>query len=465
MDWLVSPARMAGAATLVLAYAGLCAGVAGRVRRQRRQEAAEATMGGQGPGVLVVYGSQTGQAQSVARAAAQMLGQAGFQVALLPVERATADRLQAVPRSLWVLSTTGEGDAPDHALSFVKQVLPAACALQGHWGLMLALGDKEYAQFCGFGVQVHEWLQAQGAHSALTCVDNMDPATLQAWQAQVDQQVQQWRADEGLEVVSAPAAGDWLVPAPRQRMRLKRRSLLNPGSSAGAMVLLEWEAEQGGLPAWEAGDLVSLAVPADPQRPRDYSIASIPADGSLQLMVRQSQRADGSPGLASSWLCEGMAEGEVLELSVRAHPGFRLEENAERPLILIGNGSGLAGLRAHLKARVQHGRHANWLIYGERSPQHDAICGEELQAWSQQGQIERLDQAWSRDVPQRRYVQDVLLQEGEQLQAWVQRGAAIYVCGSMQGMGQGVHQALEQVLGEVVVQELQHSGRYRRDVY
>lgn len=463
MEWLVSPARMAGAASLVLAYGGLCAAVAWQVRGRHRQEASEAHMGNQGPSVLVAYASQTGQAQTVARATAQMLGQSGFQVLLLPVERVTAAQLQDCPRSVWVLSTTGEGDAPDHALSFMQQVLPHTYALQGYSAQVLALGDKEYAQFCSFGLQVQEWLQAQGADSALTCVDNMHAATLQAWQGRMEQQLLQWAEAEG--VASPAPQGDWLVPTPRQRMRLLRRQLLNPGSSAGAMYLLEWGAEQGSLPAWEAGDLVSLAVPADPERPRDYSIASIPSDGSLQLLVRQSQRVDGSAGLASSWLCTGMAEGDVLELAVRSHPGFRLEENAERPLILVGNGSGLAGLRAHIKARVQRGLHAQWLIYGERSSVHDAVCSEELQAWLQQGQLERLDLAWSRAVPQRMYVQDVVLQHAVQLRDWVARGAAIYVCGSMQGMGQGVHQALEQVLGAAALQALQHSGRYRRDVY
>ncbi|WP_370682328.1 sulfite reductase subunit alpha [Comamonas sp. GB3 AK4-5] len=463
MEWLVSPARMAGAASLLLAYGGLCAAVAWQVRGRRRQDAVDAHMGSQGPDVLVAYASQTGQAQAVARATAQMLGQAGFQVLLQPVERITAALLQTSPRSVWVLSTTGEGDAPDHALSFMQQVLPHACALQGHSMQVLALGDKEYAQFCSFGQQVHDWLQAQGGRSALTCVDNMHAPTLQAWQAQMEQQLQQWAEAEGVAAV-APQ-GDWLVPAPRQRMRLQRRQLLNPGSGAGGLYLLDWEAEQGALPNWEAGDLVSLAVPADPERPRDYSIASIPADGSLQLLVRHSQRADGSPGLASSWLCTGMAEGDVLEMAVRAHPGFRLESNAERPLILIGNGSGLAGLRAHIKARVQRGLHTQWLVYGERSPVHDAMCSDELQAWLRQGLLERLDLAWSREVPQRMYVQDMLLQQAAQLRDWVERGAAIYVCGSMQGMGQGVHQALEQVLGAETLQVLQHSGRYRRDIY
>jgi sulfite reductase (NADPH) flavoprotein alpha-component len=85
--------------------------------------------------------------------------------------------------------------------------------------------------------------------------------------------------------------------------------LLNPGSQGGALHLLEWTPQSGELPRWESGDLVSLCVPADPERARDYSIASITADGSLQLLVRESTRADGSPGLASHWCAAAWPRG------------------------------------------------------------------------------------------------------------------------------------------------------------
>ena len=219
------------------------------------------------------------------------------------------------------------------------------------------------------------------------------------------------------------------------------------------------------MPLWESGDLVSLCVPADPERARDYSIASVMADGSLQLLVRQSTRADGSPGLASDWLCRGMAVGDALALTVRAHSGFRLGDNAERPLMLIGNGSGLAGLLSHIKARVEQGRSDQWLLFGERSPQHDALCAEQLAAWVQGGQLARLDQAWSRNGKDSRYVQDLLRSHAEEVRKWVEQGAAIYVCGSLNGMGQGVHLTLQAILGEAKVDELLGSGRYRRDVY
>src|SRR5690606_16741550 len=190
---------------------------------------------------------------------------------------------------------------------------------------------------------------------------------------------------------------DWLQAPASQNFVLRQRRLLNPGSQGGGRYQLDWVPQAGQLPPWESGDLVARCVPTDPERARDYSIASIMQDGSLQLLVRQSTRADGSPGLASDWLCRGMTEGEVLALTLREHRGFRLGENAERPLILIGNGSGLAGLLSHIKARIQQGQSEQWLLFGERSPEHDALCADQLGQWLAHGHLARLDQAWSRN--------------------------------------------------------------------
>jgi sulfite reductase (NADPH) flavoprotein alpha-component len=285
---------------------------------------------------------------------------------------------------------------------------------------------------------------------------------LQSWQAQVGQ-IRQSLLGESASAQELDA--DWLQAPASVAFVLSRRRLLNPGSQGGALYQLEWTPQSGELPPWESGDLVSLCVPADPERARDYSIASITADGSLQLLVRESTRADGSPGLASHWLCCGMAEGDVLSLTLREHRGFRLGDNAGRPLILIGNGSGLAGLLSHIKARVQQDRNDQWLLFGERSPQHDAFCAEQLAAWVEQGRLARLDQAWSRNGKDSRYVQDLLRSHAEEVRQGVERGAAIYVCGSLNGMGQGVHLTLQAILGEAKVAELLGSGRYRRDVY
>jgi sulfite reductase (NADPH) flavoprotein alpha-component len=136
--------------------------------------------------------------------------------------------------------------------------------------------------------------------------------------------------------------------------------------------------------------------------------------------------------------------------------------------VLIGNGTGLAGLRSHLRARAVAGLGPNWLLFGERNTAHDRLYGDELQAWHDGGVLQRLDLAFSRDRAEgapRAYVQDLLAQSGDLLRQWVEQGAAIYVCGSLQGMAQGVDQALHALLGQAQVEQLVRSGRYRRDVY
>jgi sulfite reductase (NADPH) flavoprotein alpha-component len=107
----------------------------------------------------------------------------------------------------------------------------------------------------------------------------------------------------------------------------------------------------------------------------------------------------------------------------------------------------------------------NWLLFGERNVAHDFHCGAELKAWLQAVELARLDLAFSRDQAQKVYVQDLLRDAADELRAWLDDGAAIYICGSLQGMAAGVDQALNDLLGEQGVNDLIEQGRYRRDVY
>ncbi|MBU2323731.1 MAG: flavodoxin, partial [Gammaproteobacteria bacterium] len=137
----------------------------------------------------------------------------------------------------------------------------------------------------------------------------------------------------------------------------------------------------------------------------------------------------------------------------------------DRPLILIGNGTGLAGLRSLLRARVAAGQRRNWLLFGERSAAHDFYCRDELQGYLADGSLARLDLAFSRDQAERLYVQQRLRAAADELRSWLQAGAALYVCGSLQGMAAEVDGVLRELLGETALQALVEDGRYRRDVY
>ena len=446
--------RLALLATLSLSYAGVCLAPWLRARAKRRASAAARAALANHPAWLVAYASQTGNAEELATQTAQSLQLAGIPVRLCALAELTAMDLQQAERALFLVSTYGEGDAPDNAAAFMGRLMTGELALpQLHYGV-LALGDRSYGQFCGFGRALDAWLATQGASRLFQRieVDRSASAAIEQW----FQHLSHLAGTSDAPDWSAPAFGDW---------KLMQRQLLNPGSAGGAIYHVELAPVSGSLPDWQSGDLVQVAAPADPSQPREYSIASIPRDGRVHLLVRQHAHPDGSLGLASGWLTAQAQVGEVLQLRLRQHKRFRLEDNAQRPLILIGNGSGIAGLRGHLKSRVLAGQRRNWLIFGERNAAHDFHYREEIEGWHASGDLPRLDLAFSRDQAERTYVQDRLRGNADEITLWLQQGAAIYICGSLAGMAGGVDQALQEMLGRSALDALAAEGRYRRDVY
>ena len=446
--------RLALLAALSLSYAGVCLAPWLRARAKRRaSDAAKAALANS-PAWLVAYASQTGNAEELATQTAQSLQLAGIPVRLCALAELTAMDLQQAERALFLVSTYGEGDAPDNAAAFMGRLMTGELALpQLHYGV-LALGDRSYGQFCGFGRALDAWLATQGASRLFQRieVDRSASAAIEQW----FQHLSHLAGTSDAPDWSAPAFGDW---------KLMQRQLLNPGSAGGAIYHVELAPVSGSLPDWQSGDLVQVAAPADPSQPREYSIASIPRDGSVHLLVRQHAHPDGSLGLASGWLTAQAAVGDVVQLRLRQHRRFRLEDNAQRPLILIGNGSGIAGLRGHLKSRVLAGQRRNWLIFGERNAAHDFHYREEIEGWHASGDLPRLDLAFSRDQAERTYVQDRLRGNADEVRLWLAQGAAIYICGSLAGMAGGVDQALQEMLGRPALDALAAEGRYRRDVY
>ncbi|TWI62203.1 sulfite reductase (NADPH) flavoprotein alpha-component [Pseudoduganella lurida] len=490
--------RLALAGACCVAYGAICL-IPWRHWRHRRANAGAVAAGGW----IVAYASQTGIGEELAQQTAATLRLAGIAVRLCELSDLDAAALQGAERALFIASTYGEGDAPDGGASFAGKLMTRDLPLPRLHYAVLALGDSSYAHFCGFGRALDAWLAAQGAQPLFPRVDVDRGATAD---------IAPWRQHLS-HMAGTSDAPDWEAPA-FTPWRLAARRLLNPGSAGAPVYHLELEPDgladeevpvgpapreaafteaasvgsvsqsaklrrsatgepqgreslqpPGRLPAWQSGDLVQVAPAAEPDRPREYSIASIPADGRLHLLVRLLRHADGSTGVASGWLCEQAGVGGLVPLRLRQHRRFRLEDNATQPLILIGNGSGIAGLRGHLRARVAAGQGRNWLLFGERNRAHDFHYGEELAAWQQEGLLARVDLAFSRDQPERLYVQDVLRQAGDELRAWINDGAAVYVCGSLEGMAGGVDRTLRDLLGDAAVDALASAGRYRRDVY
>ena len=456
---------LAAAATLAL-YGALCLGVVVNERRKASRATARArAFAGAGDAqarpLLIVHASQTGAAEQLAWQTAQALHGAALPLRVAALGALAPADLAAAASVLFIASTCGEGDAPDGAAAFVRRFMgeaPVASLAGVHFGL-LALGDREFANFCAFGRRLDAWLQAHGARPLFDRidVDGMAPHDLARWKH---------------ELGRLASVGDtlaWSEPA-REAWRLARRTHVNPGSSGAPVFHIELEPPEGVAPAWEPGDLLQIRVPHAPDQPREYSIASTPAEGRAHLLVRQERRPDGSLGLASGWLTRDAEVGGDVLLNTLAHRNFRLGDNVHRPLILIGNGTGIAGLRAHLSARASRGSAAqapprHWLIFGERQAAHDFHFRADVEAWVAGGTIARLDLAFSRDQAAKHYVQDRLRAQPEAVREWLDDGAAIYVCGSLQGMATGVEEALVDIVGSARLEALIDEGRYRRDVY
>ncbi|WP_374514109.1 sulfite reductase subunit alpha, partial [Brevundimonas sp.] len=338
---------------------------------------------------------------------------------------------------------------------FVNRHMAAPADLAGLRYAVLALGDSSYARFCGFGRALDGWLRRAGAEPLFDRVevDDGDAGAIRHWQHQL------------AALTGAPVIADWAAPA-YDRWRLVERAHLNPGSPGGEAWRLAFE-PVAHSPDWQAGDIAEIGLPRrDVAAPasREYSVASLPADGRVELIVRRVVREDGAPGLASGWLTGELQPGDEVEMRLRTNRSFH-GPSADAPLILIGAGTGLAGLRGHLRARPGGDHGGAWLLWGERSPACDAWLDDELQAALASGRLSRLDRVFSRPPGDGRYVQDLLKEHADELRRWVDRGATILVCGSLAGMSTGVHAALEAALGAERLLELLETGRYRRDVY
>ncbi|MDP4537129.1 sulfite reductase subunit alpha [Alkalimonas collagenimarina] len=457
---------------------------------------------------LVGYASQSGTAEHLARQSAKQLQAAGKSVQMLPLNALAETPLHNFEQALFIISTHGEGEAPDNGQHFMRQALLQQPDLSKLKFAVLALGDRSYQHFCAFGHWLHEWLTQQRA-SAIQPLLPWDQGKRDScpWQ-----QWQQLLQTLGAAVQDKPENQQPWCKAP-----LQSRHCVNPGSQGKPCFVLK-------LPRlenmhWQPGDIVdvqpehsrcSIALwltehqlfgcqqvrfydeliplcralaqielpehgpgvetPLEPwlhQQPllplRSYSIASIPDEGQLTLLVRQVKTEHGL-GLGSGWLTSYALEGQPIQLRIRSHPNFYLPDD-DRPIIFICNGTGIAGIRGLLAERVKRGHQRNWLVVGERQQAVDNFFAKDLQLWQQLGFLPELDRVFSRDDSKIRYVQHQLAQRIEELKGWLEQGAAIYICGSLHGMGQEVDQLLHAELGTEQLQALQLQGRYRRDLY
>ncbi|WP_223067939.1 assimilatory sulfite reductase (NADPH) flavoprotein subunit [Paenibacillus caui] len=538
----------------------------------------------------VLFGSQTGNSQGLARKLAKKLEKQGFQVTLSPMSDFKTNTLKKVRNLLIVASTHGEGEPPDNALSFHEFLhgkrAPQLPDLQFS---VLALGDTSYEFFCQTGKDFDERLAQLGAKRLAPRVDcdvdfdepaaewmnlvlaalgeasavSVSPAEAGS-AATIDTESEYSRTNpfraevlenlnlngrgssretrhleislEGSNLKYEPGDSLGIYPENHSRLvdeliavmgwqpdepvavnksgdkgtlrdallrhyeitvltkpLLEQASKLAPGSSLKE--LLEAGREQELRAYLHGRDLLDLV--------QDYSLKGIPAGEFVSILrklpsrlysiasspeaypdevhitaraVRYESQGRKRYGVCSVHLAERVQPGDTLPVFIQHNPNFKLPDNPDTPVIMVGPGTGVAPFRAFLGEREETGAQGKtWLFYGDQHFATDFLYQVEWQRWLKEGVLTRMDVAFSRDSDKKVYVQHRMLEKSAELYKWLQEGACVYVCGDEKQMAHDVHATLETILvqeGGLTPEEaadylsaMQQQKRYQRDVY
>lgn len=218
-----------------------------------------------------------------------------------------------------------------------------------------------------------------------------------------------------------------------------------------------------------------------PLTPRLYSISSSQAKNKDQVhmtvgVVRYEIEGKIRNGGASSYLADRLQQGDNVRIFIEHNNNFRLPQDSNIPIIMIGPGTGIAPFRAFMQQR-EHDKATgkNWLFFGNPHIKEDFLYQIEWQHYIKKGLLTHLDLAWSRDQENKIYVQDKLIQAGAEIWQWLEQGAHIYVCGDAQRMAKDVENALLEIIKKYgnydfdsaneYLSELRVAHRYQRDVY
>ena len=263
----------------------------------------------------------------------------------------------------------------------------------------------------------------------------------------------------------------------------KIEALLDPENAAGLKEYL-WGREVVDLlsdfpvAGMTAGDFCSVLRKITP---RLYSIASSPLahPGEVHLTIavlRYQSHGRDREGVCSTYAAERVGVGETMPVFLHHDKHFKLPEDGNTPIIMVGPGTGIAPFRAFVEERAATGADGrSWLFFGDRNRETDFLYGEEFELYHADGKLTRIDLAFSRDQEEKVYVQHRMLENGAELYAWLNDGAMFYVCGDASRMAGDVHEALITIAereggqsreaAEAWLKQLQDDRRYLRDVY
>ena len=231
-------------------------------------------------------------------------------------------------------------------------------------------------------------------------------------------------------------------------------------------------------------DLIRIIAP---MKRREYSIASCQAvtPTSVALMVVVvgwvDPRGRDRFGQATRYLWK-LPVGAPVTVSVKPSV-MKLPPKSTQPLIMAGLGTGLAPFRAFVQHRAMEkaqGKEigAVLLYMGSRHQREEYCYGEEWEAYQAAGVITLLGRAFSRDQPQKIYIQDRMRQTMEEItQAYIKEDGAFYLCGPTWPVPDvtavleeaivrdGKRAGNKKVDGAKEIMKLKEEGRYVLEVY
>ncbi|WP_025821098.1 assimilatory sulfite reductase (NADPH) flavoprotein subunit [Shewanella marina] len=533
--------------------------------------------------MTILYGSQTGNGRMIAQTLANLATAKGYSVNLQSMADYKPKQLTKETLVTFVVSTHGEGEAPDDAIELHQYLASKRAAkLDKLQFSVLALGDSSYEFFCQMGKDFEQRLIALGAKPILERVDcdvdyqqdvaawqqalltqadailqsSGDSGSVVPFQQATNSQYDKFNpyqaevivsqkitgrdsdrsishveldlADSGISYQAGDALGVWFENSTAlvdeiltglqldgntdielagktqtlQQLLLQHKELtqLSPklieqwAQASQAAPLLALIDDKPALRQFmlqhQLADLVAhypISVTAEQLvswlrdlTPRLYSIASSQQEVEDEVhltvaLVADEHQGELRYGGASSYLSQ-VTEGQNIKVYVEPNHHFRLPENPDTPVIMIGPGTGVAPFRSFMQQRSALGHGGdNWLFFGNPHFEQDFLYQTEWQQWLKQGVLTQLDLAFSRDQAEKIYVQHRLQQRAKQVWQWLERGAHLYICGDANRMAKDVEQALiniamqqgglDEAAAEQYWQDLRSNKRYQKDVY
>lgn len=196
----------------------------------------------------------------------------------------------------------------------------------------------------------------------------------------------------------------------------------------------------------------------------------------LASVVRYHANGRSKSGHCSSYLSDRIYEEDQIKVFIDPNTRFRLPEETNQAIIMVGAGTGIAPYRAFIQHReMQANSGRSWLFFGERNFTTDFFYQTEWLQYIKEGKLTRADVAFSRDQESKVYVQHKLEQQGKDLFDWLEGGAHFYVCGDAKKMARDVDDSLKKIImkhgdmnlerAEEYVKYLQVADRYQTDIY